>query len=128
MPKLVCVKCQTELKPETNGTLVVETASFGPYKVWNADTLKCPGCGVEIVADFPDYPQREDHYTHDFPIWLEEELRNARRVVYDNERPTIPELKEGCCCECGARIEIPHAANCPNRLIPLPRTERPTDG
>ena len=87
MPKLVCVTCQTELKPETNDTTVIETASFGPYKVWNADTWKCPGCGVEIVAGFPEMPPRQDHYSDDFPEWLKKVKASAVRVEYDLERP-----------------------------------------
>ena len=88
MPKLVCVTCHTELKPETNETVVVETASFGVYKVWNADTWKCPGCGVEIVAGFADKPMRQDHYADDFQEWLDKVLASARRIEYDNEKPS----------------------------------------
>lgn len=88
MSKMVCVKCHCELRAETNGTLVVETASFGPYKVWNADTWKCPGCGIEIVAGFPEYPIRQDHYKPDFPAWLEHAISVAERVEYDNEKPS----------------------------------------
>lgn len=87
MPKLVCVACQTELKPETNGTLVIETATYGPYKVWDADTWKCPGCGVEIVAGFPDLPLRQDHFKPDFGAWLNRVIANSERVEYDHERP-----------------------------------------
>jgi len=86
MPKLVCKKCETELKPTHNGTLVIETASFGPYKVWSADTWKCPGCDVEIVAGFANNPLRE-HYTEDFPAWLEKAKTAAGEIVYDNEKP-----------------------------------------
>ena len=91
MPKLVCVNCQTELKAECNDTIVVETASFGPYKVWSADLWKCPGCGFEIVAGFANIPIRQDHYMPDFPEWLEKEITYHERVIYDNERPTIKE-------------------------------------
>lgn len=87
MTKLVCVTCQCELKPETNETLVIETASFGPYKVWNADTWKCPGCGVEIVAGFPEQPIRQDHYKADFKPWLDHACSVAERVEYDHEHP-----------------------------------------
>lgn len=87
MPKLVCVQCHCELKCETSGTTVIETASFGPYKVWTADTWKCPGCGVEIVAGFANMPLREDHYKRDFGPWLENVKTTARRIEYDNERP-----------------------------------------
>ncbi len=87
MPKLVCVTCHCELRPEINETTVVETASFGPYKVWDADTWKCPGCGVEIVAGFADRPLRQDHYAKDFVPWLKNLIAHSRRVEYDNERP-----------------------------------------
>ena len=86
MAKLVCTKCETELRPSKNGVLVIETASFGPYKVWNADAWKCPGCGFEIVAGFAEQPLRQDHYSADFPAWLEHEIETAERVVYDNEK------------------------------------------
>ena len=88
MPKLVCVTCHCELKPETSGTTVIETANFGVYKVWNADTWKCPGCGVEIVAGFAKLPLREDHFEADFPEWLERVKSTARRIEYDNEYPS----------------------------------------
>lgn len=88
MTKLVCVKCQTELRPFHNGTIVIETASFGPYKVWNADTLKCPSCNIEIVGGFADCPMRSDHYASDFLEWLRKLKAKADKIVYDNERPT----------------------------------------
>lgn len=89
MTKLVCTKCQTELKPSHNGTLVVEMASFGVYKVWNADSWKCPGCGCEIVAGFPEQPWRGDHYADDFPAWLEMVKAEASQIVYDFEEPNF---------------------------------------
>jgi hypothetical protein len=87
MPKLVCVDCQCELKPETNGTTVIETASFGVYKVWSADTWKCPGCGKEIVAGFGQEPLRADHWADDFSNWVKSLEFSATKIVYDNERP-----------------------------------------
>ena len=48
----VCVKCQTEMRPETNGIGLLDMATFGPYKVWDADLYKCPSCGQEIVTGF----------------------------------------------------------------------------
>ena len=89
--KIICIHCQTELKPSHNGTLVIETADFGepapsPSKVWNAATWKCPGCGIEVVAGFGN-PLREDHYKADFPDWLEVQKAHASQIVYDHERP-----------------------------------------
>ena len=87
MPKLVCVNCQTELRPFHNETLVIETASFGAYKVWFADTWRCEGCGVEIVAGFGDNPIRSDHYAPDFKDWLKNMMLTYKHFVYDNEKP-----------------------------------------
>lgn len=89
MSKMVCVKCQTELKPETNGVLLIEMAYFGPYKVWYADAWKCPGCGAEVIEGFANHPLRQDHYAKDFPAWLENEKKIAVRVIYDYERPRV---------------------------------------
>jgi len=85
MPKMVCTTCQVELKVETTGTTVIEMANFGPYKVWQADTWKCPGCGIEIVAGFASIPLRQDHWSNDFPEWLEKTKQKARRVEFDYE-------------------------------------------
>ncbi len=86
MPKLVCVKCQCELRPETNGTVVIEMAQEKPYKVWKADTWKCPGCGVEVVGGFGQKPFMEN-FQEKFAEDLQTEIETAQRVVYDYERP-----------------------------------------
>lgn len=86
MPNMVCTKCQVALKPVDNDTVVIETASFGPYKVWNADTLKCPKCGIEIVAGFGQKPIREDHFAPDFQEWLEKTKSIRSRVQFWNEK------------------------------------------
>jgi len=75
------------MKVVTIGTTVVEMASFGPYKVWDADTLRCPGCGNEVVSGFAEQPIRQDHWKDDFSEWLEEVEKNASRVEYDYEKP-----------------------------------------
>jgi hypothetical protein len=84
MAKLVCVACEIELMPEVNGTLVIETASFGPYKVWDADTWKCPKCGVEVVTGFGQRPLME-HFEDGFVEWPEDKKAQAKKIVYDNE-------------------------------------------
>ena len=48
----VCVKCRTEMRPETNGVGLLDMAEYGPYKVWDADLYKCPTCSYEIVTGF----------------------------------------------------------------------------
>lgn len=84
---VVCVKCQTALRPHIIGALVIEMASFGPYKVWAADLYKCPGCGIEIVTGFGPAPIRQDHYKPDFAEWLENEKKISPRVIYQYEKP-----------------------------------------
>jgi hypothetical protein len=48
----VCVKCNCELRPETNGVGVWDRNKNGTSKLWDADKWKCPKCGVEIVVGF----------------------------------------------------------------------------
>ncbi len=86
MPKMVCVTCHVEFRPEKNGTIVIQMADFGPYKVWDSDTWKCPKCGIEVVAGFGKLPIREDHYAPDFPEWLERFKSKAERIEYCNEQ------------------------------------------
>ena len=85
--KLVCPKCQCDMHVDTIGVLVVERASFGPYKVWYADLLKCPGCNVEVVSGFGDNPLRQDHWKDDFREWLNQRIASAPRVIYTYEKP-----------------------------------------
>lgn len=86
MPKIVCVNCEVEYKVSSNDVLVIEHASFGPYKVWNADLWKCPECGVEVVAGFAQIPLRADHYASDFPAWLGRIKAAYKHVINDYER------------------------------------------
>ena len=85
MPKIVCVECQTELRPETNGTTVFEMASFGIYKLWDADTWKCPGCEYEVVAGFGQQPIME-HYQDGFYGLVDRVKSSGNRFIYDFER------------------------------------------
>jgi len=49
----VCVRCSRDMRPEKNGVVMLEMASFGPYKLWESDKWKCPSCGFEILIGFP---------------------------------------------------------------------------
>lgn len=84
---VVCTACRTHLRIETQRVLVIEMASFGPYKVWNADLYKCPGCGAEMVTGFGQCPIRADHYAPDFGQWLDTAKSSAPKVFYDYEEP-----------------------------------------
>lgn len=61
----VCIKCNRELHPETNGVGVLDINDNGPYELWDADKWKCPGCGLEVVGGFGSGPISA-HYKDDF--------------------------------------------------------------
>lgn len=82
--KVVCVKCQTELKPKQNGVAVVEMAGSNPYRLWRADLLACPGCSFEIVTQFA--MRHIANYEPDFARQLELAKTTAPQIVYDYER------------------------------------------
>jgi hypothetical protein len=84
MPKLVCIPCEVELKPSENGVYVVEMASFGPYKIWNADVWICPKCKHEVVAGF-GYDALAEHYQDKFVKLLEKIKASKSRIIYDYE-------------------------------------------
>jgi hypothetical protein len=46
----ICIFCQREYIIKKQGVVVVEIASFGPYKLWNADLKECPGCGHLMIG------------------------------------------------------------------------------
>ena len=81
MPKIVCVKCEVEYKPEENGVVVEEMASFGSYKLWQADLVKCPKCGNEIIAGFGNENFAE-HYQPDY----KEILKSYPKTYKDYEK------------------------------------------
>ena len=88
MPKIVCVKCEVEFKPEVNGVVVAEMFQKNQkiYKLCEADLWKCPVCGVEIVAGFAQYSFVE-HYKDDCEKIVEEMKGKGRRIIYDREFP-----------------------------------------
>jgi hypothetical protein len=90
--KFVCTECQSEYHVKEQGVLVIEMASFGVYKVWNADLLECRGCQKQVVSGFGDSPLME-HYEKGFNEWLEllkkNYIANHKTIVYDYERPQI---------------------------------------
>ena len=61
----VCVKCNCELRPETNGVGVLDMNDNGAYELYDADLWKCPRCGMEVVGGF-GYNPISAHYEEDF--------------------------------------------------------------
>lgn len=52
----VCVKCGRFLEVERMGVHVIEWAEVRPYRIWRADLVKCPECGVEVIVAFGGGP------------------------------------------------------------------------
>ena len=46
----ICVECKVEMHPETTGVGLLYHASYGPYKIHEADEWMCPKCNHEIVT------------------------------------------------------------------------------
>ena len=95
MMKILCVKCQSEMKPVKNGTYVFEMAAAvkseknpqGIYKIWVADTWGCSNCDVEVVAGFGLKPVAI-HHDEKFGEWLFSiKTEEGARIEYDYERP-----------------------------------------
>jgi len=60
----ICVSCQVEYRPEKNGVRVCEYASFGPYKIYQADLWKCPKCDHLIIHGYGRNPEAEHFQDH----------------------------------------------------------------
>lgn len=65
MARLVCGKCGLFMDPQrANVALLekigaVEKGIGGPYRLWEADVWRCPGCGHEVVVVSGDRPMVE---------------------------------------------------------------------
>ena len=61
----VCLPCNCEMRPETNGVGILDVTDNGDYELWDADKWKCPECGREVVGGFGSGPISA-HYEDDF--------------------------------------------------------------
>ena len=77
----VCVKCNTEFRPERNGIGLLDMADFGPYRIWEADLYKCPKCGTEIVVSF-GHQAISEHYQDEFEGYLN--YKREKSLVVEN--------------------------------------------
>jgi hypothetical protein len=48
--KPVCASCELDMKPLKNGAYVEYMASFGPYKIHQADLWQCQCCGAKVLV------------------------------------------------------------------------------
>jgi predicted RNA-binding Zn-ribbon protein involved in translation (DUF1610 family) len=87
MPKNVCVNCEIELKPETNGVVVAEMMKEDTeiYKLWMADLYKCPQCGVEIVLGFSSNPLME-HFEGDIDFKFNQLEASGKKIIFLKEK------------------------------------------
>ena len=86
MPKMVCSKCEVELRPSLKGVNVLETqGKTTPYQIWSADEWECPKCGIKVVAGFSDLciPHWEAMFEDTLNRITSNELRSLLR--YDRE-------------------------------------------
>ena len=86
MPKMVCVKCEVELKPRTNGVLIQEMFQNNTktYKLWMADLWQCPKCLTQIVAGFANHPLME-HFQGDIESEVQRRRDLGYTIIKDNE-------------------------------------------
>lgn len=86
MPRLICRKCETQLKPKENGVKVVELFQNNQkvYKIWDADLWHCLICGFEVVAGFGESPMME-HYQGDIKKVVAELEEKGKTIIYDKE-------------------------------------------
>ena len=82
MPRPICVKCQIEYRPETNGVVAEEMATgLGSYKIWSGDLWKCPICEHLIISGFGNEPLAH-HGQDDYEKRRLDEVRAAGNSYY----------------------------------------------
>ena len=86
MTKLICVNCQCEFKPLINGVDVVEMAQFGPYKLWSADLVQCPGCGAKVITGFSR--TFVEHWQPGFNQYFDR-AKQRGSLYFDYEKPQL---------------------------------------
>ena len=85
MPGPTCVKCQVEFDRVKSGVNLVQMFNQPqqPYKIWQADLWRCPGCGFEIVSGYGHHPYAE-HYQDGFAEAMDWAKRS--KIIYQYER------------------------------------------
>jgi len=77
----ICVNCNREYTPHKNGTLVIEYAEFGAYKIWSADMWMCPECDHKVIVGFGALAISE-HYEKGFKKLLDKIKEDAVKSFY----------------------------------------------
>ena len=83
MPKPVCVRCEIEFRVRRVGVAVIEMAYEPPipYRITQADLLRCPQCGQEIVTGFAQ--KSIEHHEGKFKEALEKALAGSHLHCYE---------------------------------------------
>lgn len=83
MPKIVCVGCQVEYRPDTNGVTVIDMFQRPPRpcKLYEGDMWRCPGCGHQIVAGLGQ--RYAEHFQSDFDEKLAQALSKPHAYNYE---------------------------------------------
>jgi hypothetical protein len=72
---VTCCACNLQMHTATIGIALEEMTAQGPYKLFSADVLRCPGCGFEIAR--PATVPLSEHFRQDYPsISLQFRKRN----------------------------------------------------
>jgi len=74
----ICIECRLAMQPLKNGVIVEEMADFGGYKLWQADSWKCPSCDDRVIVGFGRTPLSE----HWMPNWKAEIKANPDRIRF----------------------------------------------
>ena len=84
--KIVCVKCETEFVPDTNGAFLIEMFQKNKeiYKIWHGDIWKCPTCGAKVVAGLGQEPIMH-HFQGDCWSMLKGLQDKKETIVFDKE-------------------------------------------
>jgi len=72
--RFACPKCQVALTVTKNGVAVEEMTDSRSYRLWDADLLICPECGIEIISNFGSTPLVE-HFRKESYGYVREALR-----------------------------------------------------
>jgi len=87
----ICVRCNIEMRPDTNGVtaLLMAYDPPQPYEAYDADLVKCPNCGLQVIVGcatqafwmhFYDAPTPDSKV---FPVY-----ENIKDIPTREEQPT----------------------------------------
>jgi len=84
--RMVCRECRRELKLEKSQVVVQEISpERKTFRLWYADLWGCPGCGVQVAADFGRHPFGDIERRDDLARMLEKEVKVYGRTIIESE-------------------------------------------